>query len=91
MYSSYRITFDSAGSWNFDDTARTVVVLGVDNSSSDVGNCKNNFLVLVEVPTFWINRRFGSQEKKVVLILLKQIQNFVWVCIIRLIIGWFVC
>ena len=33
VYSGYRITFDSAGSWSFDnDTDRYVKVYGVDNS-----------------------------------------------------------
>ena len=45
MYSGYRITFDSAGSWSFDnDSARNVVIFGVDNSSSShAENWKNNF------------------------------------------------
>ena len=34
VYSGYGITFDSAGSCSFDkDTARNVIVFGVDNSS----------------------------------------------------------
>ena len=32
MYSGYGITFDSVGSWSFDnDTARNVIIFGVDN------------------------------------------------------------
>ena len=61
VYSSYRITFDSAGFWSFDnDTARNVIIFGVWNSlSSHADNHKNN--VLGEGPIFGINRSF---EKK---------------------------
>ena len=35
VFSGYGITCDSAGSWSFDnDTARNVIIFGVDNSSS---------------------------------------------------------
>ena len=66
MYSGYGITFDSAGSWNFDNgTARNVIIFGVDNSSSShADNHKNNFSVLSEDLTFGINGIFGLQEKK---------------------------
>ena len=45
VYSGYGITFDSAGSWSFDnDTARNIIIFGVNNSSSfHADNCKNNF------------------------------------------------
>ena len=64
VYSGYVITFDSAGSWSFDnDTARNVVIFDVDNiSSSHSDNRKNNYLILGE--TFGINGSFGSAEKK---------------------------
>ena len=54
VYSGYGITFDSAGSWSFDnDAARNVIIVGVDSSSSShADNGKNNFLVLGEDPTF---------------------------------------
>ena len=41
----YEITFDSTGSWSFNnDTARNVIIFGVDNSSSSHSdNHKNNF------------------------------------------------
>ena len=67
VYSGYRITFDSAGSWSFDnDLARDVIVFGTDNSStSHSDNFKNNFLILVEVPTYGINGRFESPEKNI--------------------------
>ena len=48
VYSGYRIIFDSAGSWSFDNgTAKNVIIFGVDNSSSShADNRKSNFLVL---------------------------------------------
>ena len=65
MYSGYGITFNSAGTWDFDnDIARNFIIYSVDNSSSyHADNCKNNFLVLVERVNFGINGRFGSPEK----------------------------
>ena len=65
VYSGYEIIFDSASSWSFDnDSARNVVIFGVDNSSSSqTDNGKNNFLVLDEGPTFSINKSFGSVQK----------------------------
>ena len=66
MYHGYGITFDSTGSWSFDnDYARNVIICDVDNtSSSHVDNCKKNFLALEEGPTFRVNGSFGSPEKK---------------------------
>ena len=57
----YGITFDSVGSWKLDnDFARNVIIFGADNSSSShADNCKNNFLLLGEAPTFVINGSFG--------------------------------
>ena len=51
---------------SFDNgTARSVIIFGVDNSSSShADNRKSNFLVLGVGPTFGINRSFGSPEKK---------------------------
>ena len=45
VYSGCGITFDSAGSWSFDnDLARNVITFGVNNSSSSRSdNRKNNF------------------------------------------------
>ena len=65
MYSGHGITFDSAGSWSFNnDTARNVIIFSVGNSSSTrADNPKNNFLVLGEGPVFGINGIFGSTEK----------------------------
>ena len=65
MYSACRITFDSAGSWRFNnDITRNVIIFGVDNSSSShADNHNNNFLVLGEVLTVGMNGSFGSPEK----------------------------
>ena len=50
----------------------------VDNSSSShTDNLKDDFLILGEGPLFGINGRFGASEKKLILILQKQRQNFV--------------
>ena len=48
VYSGYGITFDSAGSWSFDnDIDRNVVIFRIDDSSSShAENCNNNFSVL---------------------------------------------
>ena len=66
VYSEYRNTFDSAGSWSFDnDFARNVIIFGVDNSSSSHSdNCKNNFLILGKGPTYDIKGSLFSPEKK---------------------------
>ena len=42
--------------------------------------------MLSEVPTARVNECFDSLEKNLVLILVKQAQNFAWVCVIMLII-----
>ena len=66
LYSGFGIIFDSAGSWSFNnDSARNVIMSGVDNSlPSHSDNHKNNFLVLSEGPTFGISGRFSSPEKE---------------------------
>ena len=88
MYSGFGITFDGAGSWSFDnDIARKVIVFGVDNSLSfHADNLKNNFSLLDKGPTFWVNGRFGWPEKKISINLSKANTNFVWVCVVILII-----
>ena len=67
VYSGYRITFDSAGSWNFgNDFTGNAVIFEINNSSSSHSDSrKNNFLVLGEGPTYGINGSFGSPGKKV--------------------------
>ena len=76
----YGITFDTAGSWSFDnDTSRNFVIFGVDNSSSyHSDNRKYNFSILIET--------LVHQRKNLVLTLVKQAQNFVWVYIKMMII-----
>ena len=66
VYSGYGITLDSASWCSFsNDTARNVIIFGVDNSSSSHSeNRKNYVLVLDEGPTFGINGSFGWAEKK---------------------------
>ena len=83
VYSDYGIIFDSVCAWRFDnDTARNIVIFGVDNSSSSyVDNHKNIFLVLGEGPTFGIVRSFVQQRKSLIIILVKQTQKFARVCI----------
>ena len=47
------------------------------SSSSHTDNRKNDFVVLGEGQTFGINGSFGSLEKRLVLILVKETQNFI--------------
>ena len=78
VYSEYKTISDSAVSWSFDnDTARNVIIFGVDNSStSHSDNGKNIFLILCEGNTFGINGRFGSSEKKVSIYFSKANKKF---------------
>ena len=78
IYSGYGITFDSAGSWSFDnDFAGNVIIFGIANSSSSHSdNRKNNFLILGGAPTYGINGSFGSPEKKFNINFTKVITNF---------------
>ena len=66
LYSGYGITFDSAGSWSFDnDVARNVMIFVVNNSSSShADRRKNNFLVLGESLIFRIKAKFVSPGKR---------------------------
>ena len=63
MYRDHGMTFDSAGSWTFDnDTARNVITFGVDNgSSSHAENAKNDVFVVKRRSNL---RNFVSPEKK---------------------------
>ena len=63
-YNGRGIEFDGRGYWGSDnDTARNVVIFGVDNSSSShIDNPKNNFLALGEEPTRGINGSVGTAE-----------------------------
>ena len=65
-YSGYGNTCEEKGEWNFhNDPARNVQIFGVDNSSSYANNHKNNFLVLGEGPTFYVNGSFDTPEQKI--------------------------
>ena len=88
VYSVYRITFDGPGLWSFDNgIAGNVKIVGIDNnSSSHADDHKKNFLVLGEETTFGIMEDLIHQKKKLILILVKQTQNFAWVDITMLII-----
>ena len=78
VYSGYEITFDSEGSWSFDnDLTRNVIIFGIDNSlPSHFDNLEHNFLILGEVPTYDINGSFGSPEKKFIINFTKANTNF---------------
>ena len=78
MYSSYIVAFDGKSLWSFNnDSARNLIKFGVDNSSSShTDNLENDVLILGKGDSFGINRSFGAPKKKLVLILLKQRQNF---------------
>ena len=65
--------------------ARNVIYFGVDSSSSHADSYKNNFLALGKGPTIRINGSFGSPEKALSIILVKQTQDFAWVYTIILI------
>ena len=76
MHNGYGIAFDGVGHGIFvSDSVKNVVNFVVGNNSS-ANSYKNNFLLLGECPTYGINGSFGSLEKKLVLILIKQTQNF---------------
>ena len=66
VHSGYGITFNSTDWWSFDsDTARNVIILGVDNSSSShADNRKSNFLISGKCRSIGINGSFGLPEKK---------------------------
>ena len=70
--------FDCAGSWNFgNDFAKIVEILDIKNNSpSHSDNCKNNFGVLVEGPTYDINVTFGLAGQKFSVIFTKEETQF---------------
>ena len=78
VYAGYGIRFDRAGSWSFDrDFARNVIIFDVDDSSSSYSdNRKNNFLILIEGPTYENNGRFRSSEKKFSIVVTKANAKF---------------
>ena len=72
IYNGWEIAFDGEGSWSFDnDFARNIVIFGFDNSSSCHTDNRTDGLL------DGINDSTGAAEKKLVLTLVKQIQNFV--------------
>ena len=75
-YSGYGIviSFDSAGSWNFEnDFARNVLFFGFDNNLLSLAdNRKNNFLVSSQKWRPNLNVRLGSPEKHFLLILVNK-------------------
>ena len=83
VYNGCGVASDGKGLWSFnDDFGRKVIIFGVDDSSSShTGNLKNYFLILGEEDTFAINGSFSAPQKKLILILVKQRQNFLWVWI----------
>ena len=78
IYNGWGIALDGEGSWSFDnDLARNVIIFGVDNNlSSHTANWINNFLILGERPRDGINDSTGAAGKKIVSLLVGQIQNF---------------
>ena len=66
MYSGYEITFDSGGSSSFGNgTVRNIIILVlivVHHHMLKIA--KNNFLIIGLGPTYGINGKFGSAEKK---------------------------
>ena len=89
VHSGYGIiTFNSAGSWRFsNDFAKNVIICNVDNSlSSHSDNCKNNFLLLGEVPTHGINGSFGLPETKFSIDFAKA-NTKLWVYMIEIVIS----
>ena len=73
-----RIVFDGEVSLSFGNNfARNIIIFGVHNRSPPrTDNWKKHFLVLGEGSTDGINDSTNAAEKKVVLNLVKQRQNF---------------
>ena len=67
VHSRYGIAFDGKVEWSFGkNSARNVIIFGIDNSSSShIGNLKNDLLILGEGRTTGINGSFGASEKKI--------------------------
>ena len=77
------MTFDGKCICSYgNDFARNVVIFGVDNtSSSHTDYKKNNIFLLGEGPTKVISDSVGGAEKNLLSTLVKERQNFVWLCI----------
>ena len=75
VHNGYGIAFDGKGKWSFgNDLAKNVIVFGVDKKWIFNFRWRSKFLVLM--------KDLVHQKKKLILILLKQKHNFVWVCVI---------
>ena len=79
VYSGYGLAFDEGDWLSFGNgNARNVIIFGIDNSSSSYfDNLKNNFSYQVKVQLLELMKVLVHQRKNFVLILLKQIHNFV--------------
>ena len=88
VHTDYAIAFDGAGSWSFGNGyARNIVIFGVDYSlSSYTHNRPNNFLALGDGSIDDINGSVNAAGKELVLTLVRQKQNFAWVCIIMVVV-----
>ena len=66
VYTGYGTVLVGGDSLSFgSDFARNIVIFGVDNTSwSHADNCKNNFLLLSDSPTYDDNDVLGQQRKK---------------------------
>ena len=72
------MAFDRKGEWSFgNDFARNLLIFGAgDNSSFHTHSRKKNLLALAEGDTFCIDGSFGHHRKSLVLVFVKQRQNF---------------
>ena len=83
VYSSYRTVFAGKGLWSLNnDTARNVIIFGINNSlSSHTDNFKNDFLILMKEILLVFMEALVHQKKILILISVKQKKSFVWVYI----------
>ena len=74
MYSEYRIAFDRAGEWSFNnDSARNVMISAVDNTDH-TDHQKGYDLIFDERQFSVLMEAWSHKKKRFVLILVKQIQ-----------------
>ena len=81
------MAFDGEDEWSFgNDYATSVIIFCVDNSSSShTDNLQNNFLILGEGDILVLMEALVHQKKSLVLILVKQTQNFAGICLMLII------
>ena len=86
-FTEYIVAFDGEGEWSFrNDYTTSVIIFCVDNSSSShTDNLQNNFLILGEGDILVLMEALVHQKKSLVLILVKQIQNFAGICLMLII------